>query len=109
MKSALAATSADYRCGTGFTTRNALRQSDQTPGLGTARGLGWLVQPADLLAPLSLSAYGHAGFTGTSLVIDPDRDLVAVLLTNRVYAGRMHEGIDELRLELHRLLAGMAA
>jgi CubicO group peptidase (beta-lactamase class C family) len=33
-------------------------------------------------------AYGHTGFTGTSLWIDPDRELFVVLLTNRVHAAR---------------------
>ncbi|GHV21638.1 hypothetical protein FACS1894174_05330 [Bacteroidia bacterium] len=34
---------------------------------------------------LSLNTYGHTGYTGTSLVIDPDNDLAIILLTNRVH------------------------
>lgn len=91
--------------------------SDQTPGLGAARGLGWQVAPAerlvpagveasaDHLAPFGAGAYGHTGFTGTSLAIDPGHDLVVALLTNRGYVGRTHEGIEELRLEVHTLIA----
>ena len=78
---------------------------DQTPGLGAARGLGWQVQPTDHLAPFSSAAFGHTGFTGTSLAVDPQRDLVVALLTNRVYAARTHPGIDDLRLEIHRIAA----
>jgi len=37
---------------------------------------------------LSQSAYGHTGFTGTSLWIDPEREMFVVLLTNRVHAAR---------------------
>ena len=37
---------------------------------------------------LSEHAYGHTGFTGTSIWIDPDRDMFVVLLTNRVHAAR---------------------
>ena len=37
---------------------------------------------------LSEKSYGHTGFTGTSLWIDPDRELFVVLLTNRVHAPR---------------------
>ena len=37
---------------------------------------------------LSASAYGHTGYTGTSLWIDPERDMFVVLLTNRVHAAR---------------------
>jgi CubicO group peptidase (beta-lactamase class C family) len=37
---------------------------------------------------LSARAFGHTGFTGTSMWIDPDRDLFVILLTNRVHAAR---------------------
>jgi CubicO group peptidase (beta-lactamase class C family)/lysophospholipase L1-like esterase len=36
----------------------------------------------DLLGP---NTYGHTGYTGTSLVIDPDNDLAVILLTNRAH------------------------
>jgi CubicO group peptidase (beta-lactamase class C family) len=49
----------------------------------------------------SPSSYGHTGFTGTSLWIDPERALVVVLLTNRVYSGRNPTGIARLRPLLH--------
>jgi len=79
--------------------------TNQTPDLEAARGLGWQVQPTGHLAPFSDAAYGHTGFTGTSLVVDPERDLVVVLLTNRVYHGRDPAGIDRLRLDLHEVFA----
>jgi CubicO group peptidase (beta-lactamase class C family) len=41
--------------------------------------------------------FGHLGFTGTSLWVDPERELVGVLLTNRVYLGRGSEGIRAAR------------
>ena len=85
-------------------TRTAV--TNQTPGLAAARGLGWQVQPTDHLAPFSDEAYGHTGFTGTSLVVDPRRDLVVALLTNRVYHGRDPEGIEGLRLDMHEVFAG---
>jgi CubicO group peptidase (beta-lactamase class C family) len=37
---------------------------------------------------LSANAYGHVGYTGTSLWIDPDRELYVILLTNRVHEPR---------------------
>jgi CubicO group peptidase (beta-lactamase class C family) len=43
---------------------------------------------------LSPSAYGHTGFTGTSLWIDPERQLFVLLLTNRVYAPRARRPAD---------------
>jgi CubicO group peptidase (beta-lactamase class C family) len=78
---------------------------DQTPGLGEARGLGWQVQPTDHLAPFGPRAYGHTGFTGTSLAVDPDRALIVALLTDRVYAGRTHPGVEELRIAVHETVA----
>ena len=52
------------------------------------RGFGWdIASPyaslrGDLLGPAS---FGHTGYTGTSLWIDPDHDLLIVLMTNRVH------------------------
>jgi CubicO group peptidase (beta-lactamase class C family) len=51
--------------------------------------------------PLSSSAYGHTGFTGTSLWIDPGRDLVVACLTNSIYFGREREEILSFRQQLH--------
>jgi CubicO group peptidase (beta-lactamase class C family) len=79
--------------------------TDQTPGVEAARGLGWQVGPTDHLAPFSEAAYGHTGFTGTSLAVDPRRDLVVAICSNRVYHGRDPEGIDRLRLGLHEIFA----
>jgi CubicO group peptidase (beta-lactamase class C family) len=76
---------------------------EQAPG----RGLGWRL-PTDAEddhgRPLSRRAYGHTGFTGTSLWIDPDRDLVIVLLTNRVHP-RVREGIGNARMAFNMALA----
>ena len=64
-----------------FTARTASR--------GT-RALGWDTCGHDGSCGKYLSprAYGHTGFTGTSMWIDPDRDLFVILLTNRVHAAR---------------------
>jgi CubicO group peptidase (beta-lactamase class C family) len=50
---------------------------------------------------LSSRAIGHTGFTGTSLWIDPARDLYVVLLTNRVHPSRDGVGIQDARRALH--------
>ncbi len=68
------------------------------------RGLGWALwspSPSSPSHPLSKNSFGHTGFTGTSLYIDPDRMLVIALLTNRVYFGRDGKGIRDLRLRFH--------
>jgi hypothetical protein len=48
-------------------------------------------------------AYGHTGYTGTSLWIDPDRDMFVILLTNRVHAARARRPakvISDVRADL---------
>ena len=64
-----------------FTQKTASRGS---------RALGWdtCAHDGSCGKYLSTNAYGHTGFTGTSLWIDPDRDLFVILLTNRVHAAR---------------------
>jgi CubicO group peptidase (beta-lactamase class C family) len=78
-----------------------------TPGARSGtRLLGWdsptLDAPADdpsvfgtLVSP---SSYGHTGWTGTELWIDPTRDLFVVFLTNRSYDPRTRRSIDKLRV-----------
>lgn len=46
---------------------------------------------------LSPAAYGHTGWTGTLIWIDPERDLFLILLTNRSYAPRVGHSIRALR------------
>ena len=54
------------------------------------RALGWDTPTGSFGSGnyLSEHSFGHTGFTGTSLWIDPDRDMFVILLTNRVYASR---------------------
>jgi serine-type D-Ala-D-Ala carboxypeptidase len=69
------------------------------------RGLGfslWSPDPEMSGNPFSQKAFGHTGFTGTSLWIDPMRQLVAACCTNRVYYGRNPDGILKFRVRLHR-------
>ena len=68
------------------------------------RGLGWMLRSpvgASCGEHFSSDSYGHTGFTGTSLWVDPRMQLVVVLLTNRVYYGRDPEGIQHFRPRLH--------
>lgn len=58
-------------------------------GPGSSRALGWDT-PADSASAgrfTSPRGFGHTGFTGTSIWIDPERDLFVVILTNRVHLG----------------------
>jgi len=68
------------------------------------RGLGWLLRSASGSSSgrwFGPRSYGHTGYTGTSVWVDPDRELVVVLLSNRVYDGRAPSGIAALRPRLH--------
>lgn len=83
---------------------------NHTAGMGENRGLGWqLPSPdtsfGDLVSP---ACFGHTGFTGTGLWVDPWYDLVVVLLTNRLQFGRENQGVHRIRrLFLNALLAGL--
>ncbi|MBA3310909.1 MAG: serine hydrolase, partial [Nocardioidaceae bacterium] len=109
-----------------------LTKTNQAPAGEAARGLGWALtgttapsrhelpraggsflpetdmlrnpRPSgELLSPL---AFGHTGFTGTSLWVDPAADLVAVLLTNVTHPEvDLGKGIDRLRARFHNVLA----
>ncbi len=91
----------------GGLTPEVVRRFWTRPGPGTW-ALGWdTPTPGASTAGrfVSSSAVGHLGFTGTSLWIDPERLVVATLLTNRVHPTRHRsEGIRALRPELHDLL-----
>ena len=50
---------------------------------------------------LGSTAFGHTGFTGTSLWIDPERELYVVFLTNRVNPTRENNKIKQVRPALH--------
>jgi CubicO group peptidase (beta-lactamase class C family) len=50
-------------------------------------------------------AFGHTGFTGTSIWADPDLELLVVALTNRVYYDRDPEAITSFRSHLHDAIA----
>jgi CubicO group peptidase (beta-lactamase class C family) len=67
------------------------------------RTLGWVVPTEGSSSGhyFSPHSYGHTGFTGTSIWIDPDRQVFIVLLTNRVNPTRENHKIAEIRPVLH--------
>jgi CubicO group peptidase (beta-lactamase class C family) len=50
---------------------------------------------------MSATAFGHTGFTGTSLWIDPYQDRYVVFLSNRVHPTRAGEAMGAVRPALH--------
>jgi CubicO group peptidase (beta-lactamase class C family) len=72
-----------------------------TKRAATGRALGW-----ELLSPsggqfLSAGTFGHTGFTGTSLWIDPELDIYVVLLTSRLNPSASNNGHIALRRALN--------
>jgi CubicO group peptidase (beta-lactamase class C family) len=66
------------------------------------RGLGWALAGWPFAGRrASPAAFGHTGFTGTSLLVDPARALVVVLLTNRVHPSASGEAILAFRPAFH--------
>jgi serine-type D-Ala-D-Ala carboxypeptidase len=79
----------------------------QTEPAGTTRALGWDTPSAPsssgkFFGPESI---GHLGYAGTSLWIDPARNLAVVLLTNRTWPDRSSDAIREVRPAFHDAVA----
>jgi CubicO group peptidase (beta-lactamase class C family) len=74
---------------------------------GSSRALGWdtMLPTSSCGTKMSAAAFGHVGFTGTSLWIDPVRDRYFVLLTNRVCGGGSSEQMQQVRRTFHDVLA----
>jgi beta-N-acetylhexosaminidase len=69
----------------------------------SARSLGWdvPVEPSSSGQYFSPHSFGHTGFTGTSIWIDPEKQLFVILLTNRVYPTAENIKIRQVRPILH--------
>jgi len=69
----------------------------------TSRALGWDTpsQPSQSGKYFSSRSYGHLGYTGTSLWIDPDRQISVTLLTNRTWPDRGSQSIKQFRPAFH--------
>ncbi len=79
---------------------------------GEFRGLGFNLagSPRNFLGDLmGKRAYGHTGFTGTSIAIDPDTGLWVVLLTNRVCPTRANNRLVRMRSLIHNAAAAEAS
>jgi serine-type D-Ala-D-Ala carboxypeptidase len=81
----------------------ALFTHRQSAPAGTSRALGWDTpsapsQSGKCFGPRS---FGHLGYTGTSLWIDPDRDLSITLLTNRTWPDCSNQAIKQVRPAFH--------
>jgi CubicO group peptidase (beta-lactamase class C family) len=81
-----------------------------------SRGLGWDMKSAqsEMKKPgerpsagdrFSMRSFGHTGYTGTSIWIDPENQMFAVLLTNRVHPTSANEKLNNFRPVFHDAVA----
>jgi serine-type D-Ala-D-Ala carboxypeptidase len=83
-----------------------LARTEEYRGDNVRRGIGLVLRPPEGLPFFSIDAFGHTGFTGTSVWVDPAKDLTIVLLTNRVYFGRTNdEELYRFRVAVYEALA----
>jgi CubicO group peptidase (beta-lactamase class C family) len=84
-----------------FTTRGTVP--------GSSRALGWdtMLPTSSCGTRMSASAFGHVGYTGSSLWIDPARDRYFVLLTNRACGGGTVDEMREVRRAFHDALGDL--
>ena len=70
---------------------------------GTSRALGWDTpsKPSQSGKYFGANSYGHLGYTGTSIWIDPDRQLSITLLTNRTWPDCSNQAIQQVRAQFH--------
>jgi len=80
------------------------------------RGLGWDIKGEGFGYMscgelINAGAFGHTGFTGTSMWVEPESRLVVICLTNRVYTAPEKNQADMMRFRarLHNLLVAMYA
>jgi CubicO group peptidase (beta-lactamase class C family) len=75
----------------------------ETAPEGTSRALGWDTrsQPSQSGQYFSSASFGHLGYTGTSLWIDPERQLSVTLLTNRTWPDSRNQAIKRIRPQFH--------
>lgn len=78
----------------------------QEPAAGSSWALGWDTPsvPSSSGSCFSGQSFGHLGYTGTSLWIDPSCELEVVLLSNRVHPSRTNEKIKVFRPLIHDLV-----
>lgn len=75
--------------------------TEQAADGGQHYGLGWRLAAPFMGAQALDRAFGHTGFTGTSMVIDPACGMASVLLTNAVHTDPDREGIARVRPRFH--------
>lgn len=88
---------------TQFLSEETLNYFTKTTSVRSHRALGWDKLPADgesnyVSSKVSASSFGHSGYTGTLVWVDPQKDLIFVFLANRVYPSASNNKINQLKI-----------
>ena len=77
--------------------------AERTADFSEARGLAWQGRrgAGSAIPQMSPRSFGHTGFTGTSLWVDPDAGRIAVLLTNRIHPEVREIAFNKVRQRFH--------
>lgn len=86
----------------------ALMRNNALADIGASSGIGWELNEARFMGNhCRPTTFGKTGFTGTSLVIDPERGVAFVILSNRTYPERTDTvGINALRRDISDIVLG---
>jgi CubicO group peptidase (beta-lactamase class C family) len=73
---------------------------------GSSWAMGWDTPsaPSSSGSRFSATSFGHLGYTGTSIWVDPTKELEVVLLSNRVHPTRRNEAIKQFRPQIHDVI-----
>ncbi len=91
--------------------RFVTRQKGKSVPKGSTWGFGWDTPSAQNSSSgrfFSKSSFGHLGFTGTSIWVDRTRNIVVILLTNRVHPSRENIRIKQFRPALHDVIVAVS-
>ena len=91
----------------GIPTLRLVRTNQTDPSVG-GHSIGWFTPPNGMLPRgdiLGDTTFGHTGFTGTMIVVDPSLELAVILLTNRVMNPSDNGGIIRIRRRTVNIVA----
>lgn len=108
-RACLRALAGDGTLGAPFTPAQVTRTIVKSQVRGSSRALGWdtMLPTSSCGELMSSSAFGHVGYTGVSLWIDPTRDRYFVLLSNRVCDGGTSGQMQTVRRRFHDLVGDL--
>ncbi|MEX2189231.1 MAG: glycoside hydrolase family 3 N-terminal domain-containing protein [Bacteroidota bacterium] len=90
-----------------FLNEETVRRFTKRQSSASTRAMGWDTRGSGRSfsgVHTSEGTFLHTGFTGTSVVCDPEKNLIVIFLTNRVYPTRQSSGIFDVRPEVHNAI-----